>query len=98
MKSGVLFIAIVLIAIGVVSLAYQGITYRTREKGLEVGHIKTTKDREHTLPLPPILGVLALARGVVLLMAAARRQPVPRESPDLEPVAPSAHSVRPAAR
>ncbi len=32
MKSGVLIIAIVLIAIGVVSLAYQGITYTTREK------------------------------------------------------------------
>ena len=73
MRSGVLVIAIVLIAIGVVSLAYQGITYTTREKVLEVGPIKATKDTEHTVPLPPILGGLALAGGVVLLVVGARR-------------------------
>jgi len=73
MKSGLLFIAIVLIAIGVVSLAYQGITYTTREKVLEVGPITATKEKERTIPLPPILGGLALAGGVVLLVAGARR-------------------------
>lgn len=73
MKSGVLIIAIVLIAIGVVSLAYQGITYTTREKVLEVGPIKATAEKEKTIPLPPILGGLALAGGVVLLVVGARR-------------------------
>jgi hypothetical protein len=73
MKSGVLVVAIVLIAIGVVSLAYQGITYTTREKVLEVGPIKATAEKEKTIPLPPILGGLALAGGVVLLVVGARR-------------------------
>jgi hypothetical protein len=73
MKSGVLIVAIVLIAIGVVSLAYQGITYTTREKVLEVGPIKATAEKEKTIPLPPILGGLALAGGVVLLALGARR-------------------------
>ena len=73
MKSGVLVVAIVLIAIGVVSLAYQGITYTTREKVLEVGPIKATAEKEKTIPLPPILGGLALAGGVVLLAVGARR-------------------------
>lgn len=73
MKSGLLVIAVVLIAIGVVSLAYQGITYSTREKVLEVGPIKATAEKEKTIPLPPILGGLALAGGVVLLVAGARR-------------------------
>ena len=73
MKSGVLVLAIVLIAIGVVSLAYQGITYTTREKVLEVGPIKATAEKEKTIPLPPILGGLALAGGVVLLVVGARR-------------------------
>jgi hypothetical protein len=63
----------VLIAIGVVSLAYQGITYTTREKVLEVGPIKATAEKEKTIPLPPILGGLALAGGVVLLVVGARR-------------------------
>jgi hypothetical protein len=69
----VLIVAIVLIAIGVVSLAYQGITYTTREKVLEVGPIKATAEKEKTIPLPPILGGLALAGGVVLLAVGARR-------------------------
>jgi hypothetical protein len=73
MKSGVLIVAIVLIAIGVVSLAYQGITYTTQEKVLEVGPIKATAEKERTIPLPPILGGLALAAGVVLLVVGARR-------------------------
>ena len=73
MKSGVLVVAIVLIAIGVVSLAYQGITYTTREKILDLGPIKATADKKHTVPLPPILGGLALAGGVVLLVVGARR-------------------------
>ena len=73
MKSGVLVVALILIAIGVVSLAYQGITYTTREKVLEVGPIKATAEKEKTIPLPPILGGLALAGGVVLLVVGARR-------------------------
>jgi len=73
MKSGVLIVAIVLIAIGVVSLAYQGITYTTREKIVDLGPIKATADKERTIPLPPILGGLALAGGVVLLVVGARR-------------------------
>jgi len=69
----VLVVAIILSASGVVSLAYQGITYTTREKVLEVGPIKATAEKEKTIPLPPILGGLALAGGVVLLVVGARR-------------------------
>ena len=73
MKSGVMIIAIVLIVIGVVSLAYQGVTYTTREKIIDIGPIKATAEREKTIPLPPLLGGLALASGVILLVVAARR-------------------------
>jgi len=68
-----MIIAIVLIVIGVVSLAYQGITYTTREKIIDIGPIKATAEREKTIPLPPLLGGLALAGGVILLVVAARR-------------------------
>jgi len=63
MKRAILVIAIVLIAIGVVSLAYQGITYTTQEKVVEIGPFKATAEKEKTIPLPPVLGGLALPVG-----------------------------------
>jgi hypothetical protein len=73
MKRPALIVAIVLIALGIVSLAYQGITYTTQDKILEVGPVKATAEKEKTIPLPPVLGGAALAGGVVLLIVATRR-------------------------
>jgi hypothetical protein len=64
---------IVLVVLGALALAYQGITYTHREKVLDIGPIHATKDTEEQIPLPPILGGLALAGGIVLLVAGARR-------------------------
>jgi uncharacterized membrane protein len=65
-------IGILLIALGIVALAYQGITYTTREKVLDIGPIKASKETEKTIPLPPVLGGLALAGGIVLVLAGTR--------------------------
>lgn len=66
-------IGIVLIALGIVSLALGGISYTKREKVLDVGPIQATAEREKTIPLPPLLGGVALAAGVVLLIAGSRK-------------------------
>ncbi len=66
-------VGIALIVIGVVALAYQGITYTTREKVLEVGPVEVRKDTRKTIPLPPVIGGLALAGGIVLVLVGARR-------------------------
>jgi hypothetical protein len=66
-------VAIVLIVLGVLALAYQGITYTTREKILDLGPLKASVDKQKTIPLPPILGAVALAGGVVLLVVANKR-------------------------
>lgn len=73
MKGPVAVIGVVLIILGVIALAYQGITYTTRQKVLEVGPVTATKETKHTVPLPPVLGGLALAAGVVLLVVGAKR-------------------------
>jgi hypothetical protein len=73
MKGPVAVTGVVLIILGVIALAYQGITYTTRQKVLEVGPITATKETKHTVPLPPVLGGLALAAGVVLLVVGAKR-------------------------
>jgi hypothetical protein len=64
---------IVLVVLGALALAYQGITYTHREKVLDIGPIHATKDTEEQIPLPPILGGLALVGGIVLLVAGAKR-------------------------
>jgi LPXTG-motif cell wall-anchored protein len=61
-------IGIVLIIIGVLALAYQGITYTRREKVLDIGPIQATTESRERIPIPPIIGVAALAGGVVLVL------------------------------
>jgi len=65
--------AIILIVLGVVALAYQGITYTERETVLDLGPIHATADRQKTIPLSPIIGIAAVAGGVVLLITGARK-------------------------
>lgn len=67
MKTSMLM-GIILVAIGVVAFAYQGITYTTREKVVDLGPIQVTADKTKTFPLPPIVGGIALVGGIVLLV------------------------------
>jgi hypothetical protein len=66
-------LGIILIVLGVLALAYQGITYTTREKVVDLGPLKITADKEKSIPLPPILGALALAGGIVLVFVGVRK-------------------------
>jgi uncharacterized membrane protein len=60
---------LILIVLGVLALAYQGVTYTTHKKVLDIGPIQATKEEHNTIPLPPILGGLALIGGIVLMVA-----------------------------
>ena len=73
MKAPVMLIGIALIALGLIALVYQGITYTTSEKVVDLGPLKITAQNEKTIPLPPILGGLALAGGIVLVVVASRK-------------------------
>jgi hypothetical protein len=73
MEASMKIAAIVLIVLGALSLAYGGITYTTREKVLDIGPIEATAERQKTIPLPPILGGIALAGGVGLLLLRSKK-------------------------
>lgn len=66
-------IGVILIVIGIIALAYQGITYTTREKVVDIGPIEINADKEKTIPLPPILGGIALVGGIVLVIAGSKK-------------------------
>ena len=61
-------LAIILIALGIFAFAYQGISYTTTEKAVDLGPIQITAEKTHTLPLPPIVGGVALVGGILILL------------------------------
>ena len=68
-----IMIGIILVALGIAAFAYQGITYTTREKVVDIGPIQVTAEKTKTLALPPIVGVIALVGGIVLLVMGSRK-------------------------
>ncbi|MCX5869584.1 MAG: DUF3185 domain-containing protein [Deltaproteobacteria bacterium] len=66
-------LAIVLIALGVVAFGYQGITYTTTEKVVDLGPLQMTAEKTKTFPLPPIVGAIALVGGIVLLVMGRKK-------------------------
>ena len=60
-------VGILLIVVGVIGLAYGGITYTRKEKVVDIGPIEATRETHERIPLPPILG------GLILLVAGAKR-------------------------
>ena len=68
-----MIVGIILIAIGVIALAYGGFSFTTSEKVAEVGPLKLEKDKTRSVPMPPVLGGLALIGGIVLVVVGARK-------------------------
>ena len=62
-------LGIVLIVVGIVGLAWGGFSFTTREKIVDIRPIHATRDKNHSVPLPPIAGALSLVGGVALLVA-----------------------------
>lgn len=68
-----MLIGIILIALGIVALAYQGISYKTRNNAVDLGPIQVTTERTRNIPLPPIVGAIAIVGGIVLLFQGRRK-------------------------
>ena len=66
---GMMIAGVLMVAIGIVGLLYQGITYTTHKNVIDIGPIKATTNEDKTIPIPPIVGGLMLAGGVALILA-----------------------------
>ena len=67
-------IGIVLVVLGALALPYQGINYTRQEKVLDIGPIHATAEKHERIPIPPVIGGLALVGGVVLLVVDAKQK------------------------
>jgi len=65
---------IILIVIGVIALAYGGISYTREKKVVDFGPLQASTKTRETIPLPPVLGIAAIAGGVVMLVVGSRRR------------------------
>jgi len=73
MKS-ITMLGILLVVLGVLALVYQGFSYTRQEKVVDIGPIHATADKQEHVPLPPIVGGLALASGAILLIMGAKQK------------------------
>ena len=64
---------IILIALGLIGLIWGGFSYTTRQRIADIGPLHASRDKTHTVPLPPVLGAVSLIGGVVLLVAGKSR-------------------------
>ena len=66
-------IGIFLIISGVTALVYQGVTYTTREKVIDIGPVQVTTEKNHTIPFAPVVGIVVLISGAGLVISSFRR-------------------------
>jgi drug/metabolite transporter (DMT)-like permease len=66
---------IALVVLGALALAYQGINYTRKKDVIDLGSIHVTTETQERIPLPPVLGGVAIAGGIVLLAMGARKKP-----------------------
>jgi hypothetical protein len=65
--NGRMFLGVALIVIGIIALVYQGFTYTTHKKVLDIGPIQATKEEHQTVPVHPVIGIIAVISGVAVL-------------------------------
>ena len=61
-------VGIVLVALGLIAVVWGGFNYTTRETVVDIGPIHATRDKEHNIPMPPVVGALVILAGVALLV------------------------------
>jgi len=71
MKVGTL-VGLILVVLGAVGIAYGGITYTRRREVAHVGPLQVTAREEHTIPISPILGGVAIIAGAALIISVRR--------------------------
>lgn len=67
-------LGVLLIIVGLIMLVWSGFTYTKKEKIIDAGPIQVTADKQETVNWPPYVGAIAMVAGVIIYVAARRRQ------------------------
>jgi hypothetical protein len=66
-------VGIILVVLGALGLGYQGFTYVTTEKVVDIGPVEVSREKENTVPIPPVVGGIALVSGLLLIATGGRK-------------------------
>ena len=73
MKSSVI-VGVLLIILGAAALVYKNFSYTTEETVIQIGSLKATTETEKNIPIPNVLGIIAIVAGVVVIVVGGRRK------------------------
>jgi uncharacterized membrane protein HdeD (DUF308 family) len=59
---------LLLIVVGIVALLWGGFSWTREKTVVDLGPVKATAEERETIPLPPVVGGVALVAGIVLLV------------------------------
>ena len=71
MKSSII-VGALLIVLGVAALVYKNFSYTSKETILQIGDLKATAETEKNVPIPNILGIVAIIAGVIVIAVGGR--------------------------
>lgn len=65
---------IVLIVIGLIGLIWGGVSWTEEKTVVDLGPIEARAEQEESIPVPPVVGGIALVAGIVLLVIPSRKR------------------------
>jgi hypothetical protein len=65
-------IGIILIVLGLAGVIYGGFSYTTHKNEVNMGPLRVQKSEQHSVPIPPILGIVAIAGGGLLVYSGSK--------------------------
>jgi len=60
-------LGLIFIVLGIIGLGWGAFTFTTQKKVVDIGPLHATRSEHHTVPIPPIAGIVLLAGGVYLV-------------------------------
>jgi len=69
-------LGLIIVILGALALGYGGFSYVTRDKIVDAGPVQVSADREHNVWIPPVVGGIAVAAGLVLMVVGGNRKDV----------------------
>lgn len=70
-------IGMVLFTLGILGLAYGGISWTRKDKVVDVGPVEITADKHESFPVPPVVGAVCLVAGIAMVFVGGRKGIMP---------------------